>query len=557
MKKTKVNRILASTVVGLTIALAACQAETVEVTRVVEVEIEGEVVEVTRVVTETEVVTETVTETEIVTETLPGGNLGEQPFPATGSERSITYLPTPSPGNGMQNNTVSAGQGSARFAEVGADPTSVAANNTVSTFGLDVDDASYRLALAHLGTGQLPPTTTVRIEEFVNSFDMEYPEPAGTNVAMHLDAMPSPFNEETLLVRIGVQAMSVDPGVQPPLFLIYVVDVSGSMALDNRLNLVKESLLRLTNLLRPEDQVAIVAYHAEAAIPLPPTLVSNGAIINDAIINLRTSGTSNTQTGLESAYQIAGLFGAGRQTQLLLFSDGLTNLGAELAETIVAAGSNSLPLHTFSLALDEEGALLMEDLAVQGNGNHSLLATMSDIESLFAATLPAALLPVARNAAVQVVFQPEVVANYRLLGFDNRLIDDDTFRMDSTEGGELGSGHAATAIYEIELAAGADPAATAFMVTLRYEDPVSGSDYEQVMTFRPDQATTITEASPTLRLAALASHFGLWLKGEQDEALGELLETEMQAMPWPEGQQEAVLSLLYAIEQALAVADMP
>ncbi|MCB8960407.1 MAG: von Willebrand factor type A domain-containing protein [Ardenticatenales bacterium] len=531
---------------------------------------EPEVVEVTRVVTEVQevVVTEVVTEVvdgetvqvevtrvvEVQPDVLPGV---EPPFTATGSERSggviATAVPGPgsAPGGPPNPNSTATPPPPAQFIEFRADPGVSTADQTISTFGLDVDTGSYTLARAYLEAGQLPPTSTIRLEEFVNYFDMEYAPPAGSNFSLNLDGAPSPYSADSYLVRIGVQAPFVSLAEQPPQFYIFVVDVSGSMALDGRLDLVKESLLRLVNLLRPEDQVALVAYHTQALIPLPPTLVADEAAINAAILDLTTYGSSFTAAGLEMAYDLAAAFGEGRQTQLLLFSDGLTNIGPALADEILASAAADIRLHTFGLGATVEGDLLLEDLATQGNGSHAFLDSSGAVDELFAATLPPALLPVAEAAAIQVEFNPALVTGFRLLGYENRTMVATEFRDDGPAGGELGAGHHVTALYEILLVPDPPPATMALMATLRYLDPASGAALEQIAVLTPaDLSPTMAAAPASLRLAALAAHFALWLAADRPATLLApiLAEAELVAGQYPD--DSAVSELLALIATA-------
>ena len=344
-----------------------------------------------------------------------------------------------------------------------------------STFALDVDTASYSIAQQWLSEGVLPPAESVRVEEFVNSFDYDYDAPAD-GLTVVADAGPSPFDGDNVIVRLGVQAEEVSNSERPDASLTFVVDTSGSMDRDNRLGLVKVALERLVTELDADDTVAIVTYSDGAEVLLEPTSVRDRDEILDAIDELETDGSTNLEAGLLRGYQLADdAFVPGGINRVILASDGVANVGiteaGDLVDLIRDDADRGIQLVTVGVGMGNFNDVTMETLANDGDGFYAYVNAVDEAERLFSDELVSTLLTVAIDAKIQVEFDTETVESYRLLGYENRAVLDDDFRNDDVDAGELGAGHQVTALYELVLRDDADASDRLGTVSMRWEDP--------------------------------------------------------------------------------------
>ena len=368
------------------------------------------------------------------------------------------------------------------FVNYGVRPFVSTAVDPLSTFALDVDTASYSIARRWVEGGTFPPADSVRVEEFVNSFNYDYSTP-NNGLAVEADAGPSPFTEGNVIVRLGVQAERVANDDRPQASLTFVVDTSGSMDRGDRIELVKTSLERLVVELDSDDRVAIVTYSDNAQVLLPSTSVSEEAVILDAIRNLRTNGSTNLEAGLQRGYDLANeSFVDGGINRVILASDGVANVGLVDPDGLVALirgdADRGIHLVTVGVGMGNFNDVTMEQLANDGDGFYAYVDTPAEAEKLFSDDLVSTLLTVAIDAKIQVEFDPATVAEYRLLGFENRAVLDNDFRNDAVDAGELGAGHQVTALYELSLHGGFRPADRLGTVQLRWEEPDNGSVIE-------------------------------------------------------------------------------
>jgi Ca-activated chloride channel homolog len=354
----------------------------------------------------------------------------------------------------------------------------------LSTFALDVDTGSYSIARRWLDEGSLPPRESVRPEEFINAFDYDYDTPR-SGLDISVDGGPSPFDDDNVLVRVGVQAEVVDDADRGDANLTFVIDTSGSMNRDDRLGLVKTSLSILVDELADDDRFAIVSYAGGASIVLEPTSVSDRDVILDALDDLDSTGGTNLQAGLALGYELAReSFDDGGINRVVIASDGVANAGVtdpdQLAAMIRGDADNGIDLVTVGFGMGNFNDVTMEQLADQGDGFYAYVDTEDEAERLFEDELTSTLLTVAKDGKIQVEFDEDVVEAYRLIGFENRGVRDSDFRNDDVDAGELGAAHQVTAIYEIELARGVsvDDRAELGVVSLRWEDPESGDVVE-------------------------------------------------------------------------------
>lgn len=368
------------------------------------------------------------------------------------------------------------------FEDYGVRPFVDTARDPFSTFALDVDTASYSIAQQWLSQGQLPPAESVRVEEFVNSFDYDYSAPSdGLNVAV--DAGPSPFDTDNIIVRLGVQAEEVSNRDRPDASLTFVVDTSGSMDRDNRIGLVKIALERLVNELDDDDSVAIVTYSDGATVLLEPTSVRDRGEILDAIDELQTNGSTNLEAGLVRGYELAGqAFIRNGINRVILASDGVANVGLTDPDGLVGLirddADRGIQLVTVGVGMGNFNDVTMETLADNGDGFYAYVNEVEEAERLFSDDLISTLLTVALDAKIQVEFNEDAVASYRLLGYENRAVLDRDFRNDDVDAGELGAGHQVTALYELELKDGVGSSDRLGTVSMRWENPDDGDVIE-------------------------------------------------------------------------------
>lgn len=393
--------------------------------------------------------------------------------------------------------------------------------DAVSTFGLDVDSGSYSLARAFVRDGLLPDPSTVRTEEFVNYFQQGY-EPPADGIDVHIDGTTVPFLEEpgARVVRVGVQAADVDDASRPDAVLTFVIDVSGSMGEGGKLEAVKEALHALVGALRASDRVGVVVYSDDTRQVLPHTPVREADAILAAVDSLGPEGATNAEAGLRLGYDVARENAReGALNRVVLLSDGVANVGSTGPEAILAtigqATADGIDLVTVGFGLGSYRDSLMEQLADQGDGFYAYVDGPREAERLFVHDLTGTLQVVAREARVQVTFDPEQVATYRLLGYENRAIADEDFRDDSVDAGEVGAGHSVTALYEVVLReAGTSSDAPLVTATVRYLDPTDSQPVERTARVTTaDLDGSLTESSPTLHLDVLVAAFAEALRG--------------------------------------------
>ena len=402
------------------------------------------------------------------------------------------------------------------FEDPGVNPFVDAAEDRESTFGLDVDTASYTIARRWIEDGNLPDPASIRVEEFVNAFDQGYEAPETGTFAIHADGGPSPFlDEDEVLLRIGIQAREVGDRERPDAALTFVVDVSGSMAREDRLELVKRALALLVEALRPRDTVGIVVYGSDARIVLPPTRVRDADEILTTIGRLRPEGSTNAEAGLRLGYAMAReTLVEGGINRVVLASDGVANVGVTDAEGILGEirrdADAGIQLVTVGFGMGNYNDVLLEQLADDGDGFYAYVDQLDEARRLFVEDLTGTLQSVALDARVQVEFNPDVVDAYRLIGFENRAIDDRDFRDDHVEAGAIGAGHASTALYALRLAGDArwEPGRDARLATvsLRWTDPGSRrADELAEDVYGGDLAGSFRETDPAFQLDALVA----------------------------------------------------
>jgi Ca-activated chloride channel family protein len=398
------------------------------------------------------------------------------------------------------------------FKNYGVNPSIDTEDDHLSTFAMDVDTASYTVARRFLADGHLPDPDSVRVEEFINYFHQDYQPPADGAFAIHTEGAPSPFGgPNNWLMRVGLQGQIVSAEERKDASLVFVIDVSGSMAMDNRLGLVKRSLRLLVDELRPTDRIGIVVFGSRARVVLRPTSGENKGAILGAIEELAPDGSTNAEEGIKLGYLMAREdLSPERINGLILLSDGVANVGNTAAESILKSvrdnSADGVTLSTVGFGMGNFNDVLMEQLANDGDGTYAYVDTLNEARRIFVENLTGTLHLIARDAKVQVDFNPELVSRFRLLGYENRRVADRDFRNDAVDAGEVGSGHSVTALYELKLLPGAEgPLAT---VNVRYEDPDTGEVTEIARDFHRDQiSATFESASPRFQLDAAVAEY--------------------------------------------------
>ena len=364
------------------------------------------------------------------------------------------------------------------YEDYGVNPRIDTEDDAFSTFAVDVDTGSYTIGRRYLGDGYLPDSDSVRVEEYVNFFDQRYTPPTQGVFEIHLEGGPSPFteNDRYQMLRIGVQSMVIAEDDRKPANLTFVIDVSGSMDREDRLETVKEALRLLVGELRPSDTVAIVVYGSRGEVILDPTAVEEERDVLRAIDRLRPGGSTNAEEGLVLAYDLASrMYTRGAINRVILLSDGVANVGNTGADSILATiedrAADGIQLVTVGFGMGNYNDVLMEQLADDGDGFYAYVDDIREAERLFVHDLTGTLQTVARDAKIQVEFNPAVVERYRLVGFENRALADDEFRDNSVDAGEIGAGHSVTALYEVKLSEDAPAGVGVATARLRWLDP--------------------------------------------------------------------------------------
>jgi Ca-activated chloride channel family protein len=391
-----------------------------------------------------------------------------------------------------------------------------------STFGLDVDTASYTVARRFISDGNLPDPSSVRVEEFVNFFDQGYDAPEDDAFAIHIDGGPSPFlAADEVLLRIGLKARDTADRSRPQASLTFVIDVSGSMAREDRLGLVKQSLALLVDELRPDDGVGIVVYGSEARVVLEPTAARHRAAILDAIDSLEPEGSTNAEAGLVLGYEMArGALREGGINRVVLASDGVANVGATDAETILRQirddAESGIQLVSVGVGMGNFNDALLEQLADDGDGFYAYVDDLDEARRLFVEDLTGTLQSVALDARVQVEFDRDAVEAYRLVGFENRAIGDEDFRDRNVDAGAIGAGHEVTALYALRLSGEHGADGRLGTVSLRWTDPGSGRADELARDVRStDLAGSFQATDPAFQLDALVAAAAEWFRGSR------------------------------------------
>jgi Ca-activated chloride channel family protein len=473
-----------------------------------------------------------------------------------GEERMLQDLPAPSTGGTAEPND--APYGDMFFRSYGTNPFIDTEDDTLSTFGLDVDTGSFTLARSYLDRGHLPPPEAIRVEEFVNYFDYGDPAPRRGEFTLVAEGAPSPFatGPRYQLVRFGIKAREISGAQRQPASLIFIVDVSGSMGRENRLGLVKQSLHLMLDQLDRDDRIGLVVYGSRGDVLLEPT--TNKDAIRRAIDRLVPNGSTNAEEGLDLAYDLARRhFREGDINRLILCSDGVANVGRTGPESILERvrreADEGIELTTVGFGMGNYNDVLMEQLADQGDGSYAYVDSLNEARRIFVENLTGTLQTIASDAKVQVEFNPKVVSRYRLIGYENRDIADERFRDDTVDAGEIGAGHAVTALYEIKLHEGAARRQRLATLRLRYRSKATDRIVETAIDLSSKNLSQSWESSAiSVQLSSLAAEFAEILKGSYWAKDADLDELYRRLRPVADElvRDEEVQDLLYLVDRA-------
>ena len=419
-----------------------------------------------------------------------------------------------------------------------------ATDNPLSTFSIDVDAASYSNVRRMLHAGQVPPAGAVRVEEMINYFQYDYAQPMKDVPFSFITEMNDcPWNNQHKLVLIGLQGTKIPADDLPAANLVFLIDVSGSMATANKLPLVKASLKMLTDQLRAQDKVSIVVYAGAAGLVLPPTSGQNKTAIKDALEQLSAGGSTAGGAGIQLAYNTAREnFKANANNRVILCSDGDFNIGMssddEMERLIEQERKSGIYLTVLGYGMGNYKDNKMQKIADKGNGNHAYIDGMSEAKKVLVNEFGGTLFTIAKDVKLQVEFNPDHVQGYRLVGYENRILNKEDFNDDEKDAGDLGSGHTVTALYEIipvgvksSFLKNVDPlkyqknetavasSLSSEMMTIKFRYKTQGDEKSKLLvhTLLYSQSKN-AQASENFRFATAVAEFGMLLRNSDFKA---------------------------------------
>ena len=416
------------------------------------------------------------------------------------------------------------------------------AQQPVTTFSADVDRAAYANVRRIIGYGQIPPKDAVRIEEMVNYFDYDYPAPEEGSVSplrVSPELAPAPWNPNHLLLRIGLQAKKIDLAKAPPSNIVFLIDVSGSMDEDNKLPLLKSSFKMLLGQLRPDDKIAIVTYANGTKVALPSTSVKDKEKIIKVLDNLYASGGTSGGRGIQLAYEQAQKsFIKNGNNRIILATDGDFNIGinntTDLEKFIEKQRESGIYMSVLGFGMGNYRDDMAETIADKGNGNYAYIDNITEAKKVLVNELSGTLFAVAKDVKLQLEFNPKYVKEYKLIGYENRMLANEDFTNDKKDAGEIGAGHTVTALYELVPSDGKVAQSLRYQsqelnekgkgnelgfLKIRYKDP-KVKDTKSVEITEPlvFNKKALKETSTDYRFAASVAEFGILLRDNSNKA---------------------------------------
>ena len=416
------------------------------------------------------------------------------------------------------------------------------AQQPVTTFSADVDRAAYANVRRIIGYGQIPPKDAVRIEEMVNYFDYDYPAPeegSASPLRLSPELAPAPWNPNHLLLRIGLQAKKIDLAKAPPSNIVFLIDVSGSMDEENKLPLLKSSFKMLLGQLRPDDKIAIVTYANGTKVALPSTSVKDKEKIIKVLDNLYASGGTSGGRGIQLAYEQAQKsFIKNGNNRIILATDGDFNIGinntTDLEKFIEKQRESGIYMSVLGFGIGNYRDDMAETIADKGNGNYAYIDNITEAKKVLVNELSGTLFAVAKDVKLQLEFNPKYVKEYKLIGYENRMLANEDFTNDKKDAGEIGAGHTVTALYELVPSDGKVAQSLRYQsqelnekgkgnelgfLKIRYKDP-KVKDAKSVEITEPlvFNKKALKETSTDYRFAASVAEFGILLRDNSNKA---------------------------------------
>ncbi|PCI98022.1 MAG: hypothetical protein COB15_06730 [Flavobacteriales bacterium] len=406
----------------------------------------------------------------------------------------------------------------------------------LSTFSIDVDAASYSNMRRFINNGQNPPIDAVRTEEMINYFSYNYPQPKGEDpFSITTEMSDCPWNKNRKLIHIGIQGEKIDTDELPSSNLVFLLDVSGSMSSPNKLPLLKKSFGLLVKNLTEKDRVAIVVYAGAAGLVLPATPGNQKEKIMNALNNLNAGGSTAGGAGIKLAYKIAlENFIKEGNNRVILATDGDFNIGAssdgEMTRLIENKRESGVFLTCLGFGMGNYKDSKMETLADKGNGNYAYIDNILEAKKVLVTEMGGTMHTIAKDVKIQVEFNPNKIASYKLIGYENRLLNDEDFNDDTKDAGELGSGHTVTALYEVVLKGSKEDLASVDPLRYQENETVSSANSSEVLTVKfrykapqgkksklivrhlKDKSTPLSKSSDNFRFSAAVAEFGLLLR---------------------------------------------
>ena len=423
------------------------------------------------------------------------------------------------------------------YEKIKTNPVKLASEDPVSTFSIDVDTGAYANMRRFLNMGALPPTDAVRVEELINYFSYTYDVPDSTKVpfSVNTEIAAAPWNEEALLLSIGIKGFEVAAEDRPAANLVFLIDISGSMRSKDKLPLLKNAFRLLTKQLRDDDRVAMVVYAGGTGLVLESTPGSEKSKILTALRQLEAGGSTNGGAGIHLAYQVADdHFIDDGINRVILATDGDFNVGTvdheALIDLIERKRERGISLTTLGFGTGNFNDHLLEQLADKGNGNYSYVDNLNEARKVLVEELGSTLQTIAKDVKIQIEFNPSLVAEYRLIGYENRMLRREDFNNDKIDAGEIGAGHTVTALYELKLVDSGDllvdplrfsdnkanrsgsKSEYAFL-RLRYKQPTGTKSRLIEVPIRTRDLLDEDETSDNFRFAAAVAAFGQHLRG--------------------------------------------
>jgi len=416
------------------------------------------------------------------------------------------------------------------------------AQQPVTTFSADVDRAAYANVRRIIGYGQIPPKDAVRIEEMVNYFDYDYPAPeegSASPLRVSPELAPAPWNPNHLLLRIGLQAKKIDLTKAPPSNIVFLIDVSGSMDEENKLPLLKSSFKMLLGQLKPDDKIAIVTYANGTKVALPSTSVKDKEKIIKVLDNLYASGGTSGGRGIQLAYEQAQKsFIKNGNNRIILATDGDFNIGinntTDLEKFIEKQRESGIYMSVLGFGMGNYRDDMAETIADKGNGNYAYIDNITEAKKVLVNELSGTLFAVAKDVKLQLEFNPKYVKEYKLIGYENRMLANEDFTNDKKDAGEIGAGHTVTALYELVPSDGKVAQSLRYQsqelneqgkgnelgfLKIRYKDP-KVKDAKSVEITEPlvFNKKALKETSTDYRFAASVAEFGILLRDNSNKA---------------------------------------